>query len=168
MDYPERRAALSAFIWTIVVMSIAGGLLLWQNDAIPNVPASATTDTSVVAYQTALDTANSRLTEAGNRITALEQELAQTKQQTTNSAPVEAQAGIDADTAIKIAAQVAGKLQPIADPELVDLDGQPVWSITYTPGIVYVSQGDGQIVLVERTNDGRSRSHDSHDDNDDH
>jgi len=84
----------------------------------------------------------------------------------TNSAPTTSQAGIDARTAVQIAAQVAGRLKPTADPELVELDGQAVWSITYTPGTVYVSQADGQIVLVQR-NDGRGQRQ-TQDDNDGH
>lgn len=169
MNHNERRAALSAFIWTIIVMSITGSLVLWQSDVIHAVPV-AEANTSVTAYQEALNTANTRLVDAGNRITALEQELAQAKQQSTSNAQdaTTTQAGIDAQTAIQIAAQVAGRLQPVADPELVDLDGQPAWSIVYTPGTVYVSQTDGQIMLVERANTGRRTRDDNHDDADDH
>ena len=71
---------------------------------------------------------------------------------TTDSAST---GGVDAAAAIEIAKQVAGRLKPIADPELVDLEGQTVWSIVYTPGTVYVSQTDGQIVLVQRNNETR-------------
>ena len=165
MDHNERRAAFSAFIWTIVVMSIVGGIVLWQGDLVHAVPASESANVSITAYQNALDIANSRLSDAGNRITALEQELAQAKQQPadTNTAPTTGTNGIDAETAIRIATQVAGRLQPVADPELVDLDGQTVWSIVYTPGTVYVSQADGQIVLVERNNQSRGQNHDDND-----
>lgn len=167
MDYNERRAALSAFIWTIIIMSITGALVLWQSDTIHTIPVAEGVDTSVTAYQTALDTANNRLLDAGKRITALEQELTQAQQRTNTTPPDTTQAGIDARTAIEIAQQVAGRLQPIADPELVNLDGQPTWSIAYTPGTVYVSQADGQIVLVERNNESRGTRHDTHDNDDD-
>jgi cytoskeletal protein RodZ len=70
----------------------------------------------------------------------------------TNNAPA---GSIDAAAAIEIAKQVAGRLKPIQDPELVDLEGQTVWSIVYKPGTVYVSQSDGQIVLVQRNNETR-------------
>ena len=169
MDHNERRAAFSAFIWTIVIMSIVGGIVLWQGDLVHSVPASESANVSVTAYQNALDIANGRLTDAGKRITALEQELAQAKQPAadTSTAPSDATAGIDSQTAIRIASQVAGRLQPVADPELVDLDGQTVWSIVYTPGTVYVSQADGQIVLVERNNQVRGEHRDNND-TDDH
>ncbi len=165
MDHNERRAAFSAFIWTIVIMSIVGGIVLWQGNLVHTVPANESATVSVTAYQNALDIANSRLSDAGNRITALEQELAQAKQQPsdTNTAPSTASNDIDAETAIRIATQVAGRLQPVADPELVDLDGQTVWSIVYTPGTVYVSQADGQIVLVERNNQSRGQNRDDND-----
>lgn len=177
MERHERRAAFSAFIWTIVVMSIAGGLILWQSDAIHAVPGNqATADSSdiITQYQNALDDANTRLTEASQRIMTLEQQVAQANQAgqtaqadqvvpptTTDSAPT---GGVDATAAIEIAKQVAGRLKPIADPELVDLEGQTVWSIVYTPGTVYVSQTDGQIVLVQRNNETRgSTGDDDHD-----
>ena len=176
MERHERRAAFSAFIWTIAVMSIAGGLILWQSDAIHAVPSTqATADTSdITSYQQALDEANNRLTEASQRITTLEQQVAQANQAdqtaqadqvappaTTDSAPT---GGVDATAAIEIAKQVAGRLKPIADPELVDLEGQTVWSIVYTPGTVYVNQADGQIVLVQRNNETRGSTGDDDDD----
>jgi hypothetical protein len=175
MERHERRAAFSAFIWTIVVMSIAGGLILWQSDAIHAIPSTqATAGTSdITQYQQALDDANNRLTEASQRITALEQQVAQANQavQAAQTAPVAAPAttdsaptgGVDATAAIEIAKQVAGRLKPIADPELVDLEGQTVWSIVYTPGTVYVSQTDGQIVLVQRNNETRGATGDDDD-----
>lgn len=176
MERHERRAAFSAFIWTIVVMSIVGGLILWQSDAVHAVPKNqSSTDTSdITQYQQALDDANNRLTEASQRITTLEQQVAQVAQvaqanqaaqtaQTVQSAPQAVadtsantpSGGVDAATAIEIAKQVAGKLKPIQDPELVDLEGQTVWSIVYTPGTVYISQTDGKIVLVQRNNETR-------------
>jgi small-conductance mechanosensitive channel len=176
MERHERRAAFSAFIWTIAVMSIAGGLILWQSDAIHAIPSNqATADSSdITQYQNALDEANTRLTEASQRITTLEQQIAQANQAaqtaqadqvvpptTTDSAPT---GGIDATAAIEIAKQVAGRLKPIADPELVDLEGQTVWSIVYTPGTVYVNQADGQIVLVQRNNETRGSTGDDDDD----
>ena len=173
MERHERRAAFSAFIWTIVVMSIVGGLILWQSDAVHAVPSNqSTTDTSdITQYQQALDDANNRLTEASQRITALEQQVAQANQavQTVPQAVADTSTnvptgGIDATAAIEIAKQVAGRLKPIADPELVDLEGQTVWSIVYTPGTVYVSQSDGQIVLVQRNNEIRGSTGDDDDD----
>ena len=170
MERHERRAAFSAFIWTIVVMSVVGGLILWQSDAVHVVPSNKpTADTSdITQYQTALDDANNRLTEASQRITTLEQQVAQANQaaQTAQSAQSAPQAvadtaantpsgGVDAAAAIEIAKQVAGHLTPIQDPELVDLEGQTVWSIVYTPGTVYISQTDGKIVLVQRNNETR-------------
>jgi hypothetical protein len=175
MERHERRAAFSAFIWTIVVMSIAGGLILWQSDAVHAVPNNqSTTDTSdITQYQQALDDANNHLTEASQRITALEQQVAQANQavQTVPQAVADTSTnvptgGIDAAAAIEIAKQVAGKLKPVQDPELVDLEGQTVWSIVYTPGTVYVNQEDGQIVLVQRNNETRGATGDN--DNDGH
>ncbi|MCX6014497.1 MAG: hypothetical protein NT020_02715 [Chloroflexales bacterium] len=177
MERHERRAAFSAFIWTIVVMSIAGGLILWQSDAVHAVPNNqSTTDTSdITQYQQALDDANNRLTEASQRITTLEQQVAQANQtgQTAQSVPQAVAdtsantptGGVDAAAAIEIAKQVAGKLKPIQDPELVDLEGKTVWSIVYTPGTVYVSQTDGQIVLVQRNNETRGVTGDDNDGN---
>lgn len=172
MERHERRAAFSAFIWTIVVMSIVGGLILWHSDTIHAVPSNqSTTDKSdITQYQQALDDANNRLTEASQRITALEQQVAQANQtaQTAQSVPQAVadtsantpSGDIDAAAAIEIAKQVAGKLQPVQDPELVDLEGQTVWSIIYTPGTVYISQTDGKIVLVQRNNETRGATGD--------
>jgi len=177
MERHERRAAFSAFIWTIVVMSIMGGLILWQSDAVHAIPSNkASTDTSdVTQYQQALDDANNRLTEASQRITTLEQQVAQANHaaQTAQTAPQPVadtsantpSGGVDAAAAIEIAKQVAGKLKPIQDPELVDLEGQTVWSIVYTPGTVYVSQTDGQIVLVQRNNETRGATGDDNNGN---
>lgn len=162
-------------------MSIMGGLILWQSDAVHAIPSNqSTADTSdITQYQQALDDANNRLTEASQRITTLEQQVAQANHaaqaaQTAQSAPQVVadtsintpSGGVDAAAAIEIAKQVAGKLKPIQDPELVDLEGQTVWSIVYTPGTVYVSQSDGQIVLVQRNNETRGATGD--DDNDGH
>lgn len=167
MERHERRAAFSAFIWTIVLMSIVGGLILWQSDAVHAIPNNQSTadNSDVTQYQKALDDANNRLTEASQRITTLEQQVAQANHavQTAQAAPPAdtnpsantPTGGVDAAAAIEIAKQVAGRLKPIADPELVDLEGQTVWSIVYTPGTVYVSQTDGQIVLVQRNNETR-------------
>jgi septal ring factor EnvC (AmiA/AmiB activator) len=87
MEQHERRAAFSAFIWTIVLMSLLGGVVLWQSNAIHAIPSTQpTADTSdVTQYQKALDDANNRLTEASQRITTLEQQVAQAESSSTNS-----------------------------------------------------------------------------------
>jgi len=164
MEHQERRAAFSAFLWTITVMSIAGGMLFWKADMIPAIPQAQANEAAVTQYATALDTANARLTEAGTRITKLEQELSTQTSTVQQQAPVaeavEPATAITSLQALESARTVAGSLKPIADPELVDLEGQTVWSITYQPGIVFVSATDGSIVLVQRNQPAR----DNHDD----
>lgn len=173
MQPPERRAALSAFLWTITVMAFAGGALMAGANIIPPAPtnvAAANADTTVVAYATALDTANARLTEAGTRITQLQNELAQ-RQNTAALAdaapaqPAPVETAVSAAQAVEYAKQIAGALQPTGDPELVDLDGQAVWAISYQPGTVYVNAQDGTIALVERNQPqgGRPNHHDDDD-----
>lgn len=168
MEKQEQRAALSAFFWTITVMAIAGGFLFWKSDIIPAVPQPQNADAALAQYASALDTANARLTEAGTRITNLEHAL--TQQNTVAQPPApstdsQAPTVISSQQAIEAARTVAGALTPTADPELVDLEGQTVWSISYEPGIVYVSADDGTIVLVQRnqpTRSGREHAHDEH------
>lgn len=60
MEQQERRAALSAFFWTITVMAIAGGILFWQADAIPTVPVAQANDGAVSQYTASLALANKR------------------------------------------------------------------------------------------------------------
>jgi hypothetical protein len=172
MEHQERRAALSAFFWTISVMSIAGGLLFWQSDNIPTIPLAQANAAAVTQYANALDTANIRLTEAGNRITILEQELTQ---QSTPSQPQSAVSesaapatDITSQQALESARTIVGSLAPMADPELVDLEGQTVWSIPYQPGIVFVSARDGTILLVQRTQPERhnEQEHDEQNESD--
>lgn len=171
MQHIERRAALSAFLWTVTVMALAGGALFYKADIIPQVPtnanAAAASDATVAEYATALDTANSRLTEAGNRITDLQNQLAQRTSAAAPAVdgpqqPAGTQTAVSAEQAIEYAKQIAGSLQPISAPELVDLEGQTVWSIAYTPGTVYVSAQDGSIALVERNQQQHRRP--GHDD----
>lgn len=162
MEQHERRAALSAFFWTITVMSIAGGILFWQADAIPTVPVAQANEGAVSQYSAALEIANNRLTEAGNRIVALENQRAQPIDvPQVQRADVPAISNITSTAALTAARSIAGALKPLAPPELVDLDGQTVWSIVYEPGTVYVSATDGTVVLVERTQpDQRDRHED--------
>ncbi|MFM2308041.1 MAG: hypothetical protein RLY87_161 [Chloroflexota bacterium] len=168
MEKQERRAALSAFFWTITVMAIAGGVLFWQADIIPSVPQPQNTDAALSQYAAALDTANARLTEAGTRISSLERALTQQTTAAQPSAPrsdTQASIAVSSEQALESARSVAGALAPTADPELVDLEGQTVWSIAYEPGIVYVSAVDGSVVLVQRTqpaSSGREHTHDDH------
>jgi hypothetical protein len=174
MEQQERRAALSAFFWTITVMAIAGGILFWQAEAIPTVPVAQATDGAVSQYTVALEIANNRLTEAGNRIILLEQQLAQPVVAPQEQIAVESAAPtISSEVALTSARSIAGALEPLAPPELVDLDGQTVWAIVYEPGTIYVSATDGSVVSAERNQpDQRDRAHDEdHDDdkdNDDH
>ena len=170
MEQQERRAALSAFFWTITVMTIAGGILFWQADAIPTVPVAQANDGAVSQYTAALALANNRLTEAGNRIISLEQQLAQpvvVPLEQIADEPVAPNISIDA--AVTSARSIAGALEPLATPELVDLDGQIVWAIVYEPGTIYVSATDGSVVSAERNQpDQRDPAHDEdHDDDED-
>ncbi len=171
MEQQERRAALSAFFWTITVMSVAGGILFWQADAIPSVPVAQANEGAVSQYAAALVIANNRLTEAGNRIIALENQPTQPVEVPQEQiAAVPAAPTITSAAALTSARSIAGALEPLAAPELVDLDGQTVWAIAYEPGTIYVSATDGTIVLVERTQpDQRDRHEDEdheHHDND--
>ena len=171
MEQQERRAALSAFFWTITVMSIAGGILFWQADAIPSVPVAQANDGAVSQYAAALEIANTRLTEAGNRIMALENQPVQPIDvPQVQIADVPAVPNITSAAALSAARTIAGALETLTVPELVDLDGQTVWSIVYEPGTVYVSATDGTVVLVERNQpDQRDRHEDEdheHHDND--
>ncbi len=163
MEHQERRAALSAFFWTISVMAIAGGMLFWKAEVIPTVPAPQNNDAALTEYASALDTANARLTEAGNRITTLQQQLNQ-RVAAAQAPSVEAPpaSNVSSAQAIEYARKVAGALKPTADPELVELEGQTVWSIIYEPGTVYVSAADGTIVLVQRNQPaGTNNDHDN-------
>jgi hypothetical protein len=164
MEQHERRAALSAFFWTITVMSIAGGILFWQAEAIPTVPVAQANESAVSQYAAALDIANNRLTEAGNRIMTLENQPAQpidVPQEQIVDVP--AAPTITSAAALTSARSIAGALEPRAPPELVDLDGQTVWSIVYEPGTVYVSATDGTVVLVERNQPDQRDRHDDED-----
>jgi hypothetical protein len=164
MEQHERRAALSAFFWTITVMSIAGGILFWQAEAIPTVPVAQANESAVSQYAAALDIANNRLTEAGNRIMTLENQPAQpidVPQEQIVDVP--AAPTITSAAALTSARSIAGALEPLAPPELVDLDGQTVWSIVYEPGTVYVSATDGTVVLVERNQPDQRDRHDDED-----
>ena len=167
MSQPERRAALSAFAWTVTVMALAGGAVFYVGNQTP-APTAATTDTATVAqYAAALDTANARLTEAGTRISQLEAQVAQqqtdfTPAQDAAPAPDAIQTVVSAEQAIEYAKQIAGQYPPTNAPELVDLEGQTVWAIPYEPGTVYVNAQDGSIALVERNQPqgGRPGHHD--------
>jgi hypothetical protein len=168
MEQQERRAALSAFFWTITVMAIAGGILFWQADAIPQVPVAQANDGAVSQYTAALALANNRLTEAGNRIISLEQQLAQPVVVPQEQiADVPAAPTITSAAALTAARSIAGALEPLTPPELVDLDGQTVWAIAYEPGTIYVSATVGSVVSAERNQpDQRDRAHDDDEDND--
>jgi len=154
----QHRAAITAFIWTMVTMIVAGILVFWSADAIPTPAATTTT-----AYSTALDVANQRLTEASQRIIALEQ------QQTSNMSasvdvPVSADAPVtlptaqtdsritlDARAATLIADEAVRNSHAIADAYLVDLQSNIAWAIPYETSIVYVRANDGEILLIEQT-----------------
>lgn len=168
MELQERRAALSAFFWTITVMAIAGGILFWQADAIPTVPVAQVNNDAVSQYTTALALANNRLTEAGNRISSLEQQLTQPVVVPQEQIVVEPGApNISSEAALTSARSIAGALEPLSAPELVDLDGQTVWAIAYEPGTIYVSATDGSVVSAERNQpDQRDRAHDDDPDDD--
>lgn len=168
MELQERRAALSAFFWTITVMAIAGGILFWQADAIPTVPVAQANDGAVSQYTAALTLANNRLTEAGNRISSLEQQLTQPVVVPQEQIVVEPAApNISSEAALTSARSIAGALEPLSAPELVDLDGQTVWAIAYEPGTIYVSATDGSVVSAERNQpDQRDRAHDEDADDD--
>jgi cytoskeletal protein RodZ len=155
MEQQERRAALSAFFWTITVMAIAGGILFWQADAIPQVPIAQANDGAVSQYTAA--------------IISLEQQLAQPVVVPQEQiADVPAAPTITSATALTAARSIAGALEPLTPPELVDLDGQTVWAIAYEPGTIYVSATVGSVVSAERNQpDQRDRAHDDdHDDED--
>ena len=164
MEQHERRAALSAFFWTITVMSIAGGILFWQAEAIPTVPVAQANESAVSQYAAALEIANNRLTEAGNRIMTLENQPAQPIDvPQVQIADVPVAPTITSAAALTSARSITGALEPLTAPELVDLDGQTVWSIVYEPGTVYVSATDGTVVLVERNQPDQRNRHEDED-----
>jgi len=149
----QRRAAISAFVWTMVTMIVAGILVFWSADVIP---VSTTTQTTA-AYSKALDLANQRLTEASQRIAALEQRQTTVEQASTDVQPTQVDSHsdpritLDADTATRIAAEVAGTDRTIATAYLVDLEGNIAWAVPYESAIIYVHAHDGEIIFIERT-----------------
>jgi hypothetical protein len=147
MNTIHQRSALSAFVWTTVVMSLAGALVFWSADAIPALPSIDST----TQYVEALDLANARLSEASTRIQQLENQVQHdqnTRPTTNNRSP---QVAVDANQAITIADQVAGRYHAIKDPQLVDFEGIIAWAVTYEPGIIYVNSTSGEIIFVERS-----------------
>ena len=149
MDTIHQRSALSALVWTTVVMSLAGALVFGSVDAIPALPSPDNT----AQYSAALDLANQRLSEASTRIQQLENQAHndhndQGTPPTTTTSP---QTAIDANQARAIADQVAGRYHTIKNPQLVDFEGTIAWAVTYEPGIVYVNSTSGEIIYVERT-----------------
>ena len=150
MNTIHQRSALSAFVWTTVVMSLAGALVFWSVDAIPALPSIDST----TQYVEALDLANARLSEASTRIQQLENQVQHDQNDpnihptTNNHSP---QVAVDANQAIAIADQVAGRYHAIKDPQLVDFEGTIAWAVTYEPGIIYVNSTSGEIIFVERS-----------------
>lgn len=148
----QHRAAITAFIWTMITMILAGILVFWSADAIPT-PA----DTTTTAYSTALDVANQRLTEASQRIVALEQQQTDEVPAIADvplTAPNEAsdpRITLDGATATRIADAAAGNYHAIATAYLVDLQGNIAWAVPYESGIIYVRANDGEILLIEQT-----------------
>ena len=149
----QHRAAITAFIWTMVTMIVAGILVFWSADAIP----APTANNPSADYSQALDLANQRLTEASQRIIALEQQQTGTVPTVTNvshaspNEQTDPRITLDAAAATRIADEAAGNNHAIAPAYLVDLQGNIAWAIPYTPGIVYVRASDGEILLIERT-----------------
>lgn len=145
----QQRAAFSAFIWTIIVMVFAGALVFWSIDSIPAIPNN---NNNTADYEAALTLANQRLEEAATRISTLEQQVAQAREaQSAAVVPANTSNEIDANTAVELANQVAGRYSPVSDPELVDFQGERAWAVTYTPGVIYIRASDGQLLYVERT-----------------